>query len=516
MAATLLDLLADWLPHQRWYPRKGSGGARLGVAGRIELPSPTPDVRLLVLLVTVEFPPAEGASPGRGGPTASPYDAGSGLLLQIPLSLVQDGAPVLNNGGSIAAGASSGAGAADASPTDAASPATETGSAPVPGATDGASAACIGQLAPDAGRAGAWVYDGLADRRFIQAWLSVTAGATGLPGVQLWRHPAWQPDGGEELGSAELVTSEQSNSSVIFDVGGKQLIAKFFRVLHRGQHPEVDVGRALAAGGPVHVPALQAAATWTRAGATLFVVHDFLDGAVDGWTFALAEAGSGTDFSPHARALGAELARLHAALRERLPGGSGDAAAVEGFVRAIGTRLAESWKAAGPAVGPYGDQLREIVAQLNQIKALPPLQRIHGDLHLGQLLFREEEPGRGWYFLDFEGEPLRTLAERGRPDVVQRDLAGMLRSFDYAAAQAHAGSGPGAAAAEWVENCSLAFMEGYEDVMQAGISRTDPLFVALWLDKALYEVVYELQNRPAWVWVPVNAVRELFHSRKVV
>ncbi|MBP2412074.1 1,4-alpha-glucan branching enzyme [Arthrobacter stackebrandtii] len=494
MAGPLLDLLADWLPHQRWYPRKGIGGARLSVAGRIELPSPDPAVRLLVLLVTVDFPP--DSDPGQDGPAASPHDAGSGLLLQLPLSIAQDGAPVPHTGTLGAAGTPGGGPDAAAAAAD--------------------SPACIGWLAPQAGLPGAWVFDGLADRRFVQAWLSVAAGTTGLPGVQLWRNPAWQPDGGEELGSAALVTSEQSNSSVVFDVGGRQLIAKFFRVLHRGLHPEVDVGRALAAGPPVHVPALQAAANWTPGGATLFGVHDFLAGATDGWAVALAAAGPGADFTAHARAIGTELARLHTAMRERMPGVPGRGAAVEDFTRAIGTRLEGSWKVAGPAVGPYGDQLQEVVAQLNQIKALPPLQRIHGDLHLGQLLFREEEPGSGWYFLDFEGEPLRPLAERGRPDVVQRDLAGMLRSFDYAGAQARAGTEPVETAAQWVQDCSRAFLEGYEDVMQAGISRTDPLFVALWLDKALYEVVYELQNRPGWAWVPVNAVRELFHSRKVV
>ena len=495
MTAPLLDLLGTWLPHQRWYPRKGSTGARLSVAGRFELPPPGPHITLLVLLLTVDFPASDAS--GTSDASDEKHDGGPALTLQVPLSIYQDGTHALNNGAAGAAGAGGPAGSGGSGPDS-----------------------YIGELAAEGLWAGGQVHDGLVDPVFLRAWLAGMAeGAPAVDGLQLWRNPGFGLAGDARAVGIRPVTSEQSNSSVMFSVGGKALIAKFFRLIHAGVHPEVEIGKALSLpsehGRELKVPALQAVASWGEGNATLLVVHDFISGARDGWDVALSAAGSGTDFSDQARAIGAELAKVHASLRRSLPVHHVHDEAVAAFTRAVGARLEWAWKLAGPAVGHYDDQLQQIVAQLNQIKILPQLQRIHGDLHLGQLLFRESSPGQGWYLLDFEGEPLRALADRGSPDVVHRDLAGMLRSFDYAAAQAAATTGlikeDGAL---WVRNCSAAFLEGYENVIQETVSRTDPLFVALWLDKALYEVVYELQNRPSWVWVPVNAVREMFQSRE--
>ena len=123
-------------------------------------------------------------------------------------------------------------------------------------------------------------------------------------------------------------------------------------------------------------------------------------------------------------------------------------------------------------------------------------------------------PDRGWVLLDFEGEPLRPLVERARPDLTVRDIAGMLRSFDYAAGsweQAH----PGGSAREWAEAAQEAFLDGY-----AGAAGRDPredaaLLAAFQLDKALYEVVYEARNRPTWLTIPTDAVvRLLDEARK--
>ncbi|AIY02929.1 hypothetical protein ART_3330 [Arthrobacter sp. PAMC 25486] len=484
MAAPLLELLGEWLPHQRWYPRKGSFGARLSIAGSFELPSPNPNITLLVLLLEVDFPAL----------FQDKHDAEPSLTLQIPLSIHLYGTNVSTRL------ALDSAGAAEIRPS-------------VRGPN-------IGELAPEGQWSGGQVRDGLADPVFMQAWLAVLAdGGPTVEGLRLWRSPNSGMAGAGRASGIRLVVSEQSNSSVIFNMGGRAMIAKFFRVVHAGVHPEVEIGKALGRpdqqGFGVKVPALQAVASWGAGNTTLVVVHDFIAGARDGWDVALAAAGSGSDFSLNARAIGVELAKVHASLRRSLAVQPVRGDAVVPFTQAVSARLEWAWELAGTAVGPYDEQLKEVVAQLNQIKSLPPLQRIHGDLHLGQLLFRESAPGQGWYILDFEGEPLRPLADRGAPDVVLRDLAGMLRSFDYAAAQATTSSkqaAPGAAL--WVQNCAAAFLEGYESVIQERVSRTDPLFVALWLDKALYEVVYELQNRPSWVWVPVNAVRELFRSRE--
>jgi len=122
-------------------------------------------------------------------------------------------------------------------------------------------------------------------------------------------------------------------------------------------------------------------------------------------------------------------------------------------------------------------------------------QRVHGDFHLGQTL---HTPG-GWKIIDFEGEPVKSLAERAEPDSVWRDIAGMLRSFDYAAA-----SVPGPDSRRWADDCRAAFLEGYAGGPMA--SEDEVVLRAYEADKAVYEVVYEVRNRPDWVNIPLAAV----------
>jgi Uncharacterized protein, probably involved in trehalose biosynthesis len=162
-----------------------------------------------------------------------------------------------------------------------------------------------------------------------------------------------------------------------------------------------------------------------------------------------------------------------------------------------------------PALAEFDSMVRESIEQVSSAK-WPALQRIHGDYHLGQVL---EVPHRGWVLVDFEGEPLRPLAERTQPDLALRDVAGMLRSFDYVAGsweQAH----PGGSASSWATRARTAFLDGY-----AQSARRDPredavLLDALELDKALYEVVYEARNRPTWLTIPTTAIDRLFAGRR--
>ena len=474
----LLGLMADWLPAQRWYPLKGDAGhgATLRLAGSLELAPPAAGGGFTVLFVDVVPAPTAG-------------DAGPPVTLQVPLGV---------------------------------SPRRPAG---LPGG------AVLGQLA-----SGDWVYDAPAAPAFMTAWLGVVSGATPLEGVATWNSgaaiPAAGAEGAEGAGGASMpvsvaavrtMTAEQSNSSVVFELAGQPLVAKFFRVLQSGPHPEVEVGRALARVGCTVVPALHAAASIRRdagglggetAGTTLFVIHSFISGGKDGWETALAAAAGGSDFSRQARTIGAGLAHLHADLLTSL-GASGTDGRPGAFVEALIARLTWAWGLAGAAVGPYEKAFGEVVAQLRQIDQLPSLQRIHGDLHLGQLLQAEEPGGVKWYFLDFEGEPLRPMAGRSDPDVPLRDVVGVLRSLDYAGAQAASqGNATEEEAAAWVREASGAFIDGYQGVRPNSIDPNSILFVSLWLDKALYEVVYELQNRPDWVGVPVKAVRELFESRE--
>ncbi|HHW82841.1 MAG TPA: phosphotransferase, partial [Actinomycetales bacterium] len=132
----------------------------------------------------------------------------------------------------------------------------------------------------------------------------------------------------------------------------------------------------------------------------------------------------------------------------------------------------------------------------------PALQRIHGDLHLGQVM----ATNRGWVLLDFEGEPLRPLAERRQADLALRDVAGMLRSFDYAA-----GADPGKAEAGWAERQREAFLDGYAQVAENPRDSAE-LLAALELDKALYEARYEAGNRPDWLSIPLRGIARLTRS----
>ncbi|WP_269939081.1 1,4-alpha-glucan branching protein GlgB [Arthrobacter sp. HY1533] len=505
MGHSLEELLTDWLPRQRWYPRKGAAGlgARVHIVDSFGIPSPDPSTTFRVLLLGVDIPsPAgsRGALDGNHGGSLDLAGGGHGgsvpsLLLQVPITIAHSGAAVPETGGGAGGGTASGAGQ--------------------PGWL-GASAA-----GPHWARTGGLVRDGLSDPAFVQAWLASLGRAAGSAGpgaadIDLWVNPAMPAFGSLPAANIRTVSSEQSNTSVMFELGGRPLIAKFFRVLHEGVHPEQEIGQALAglasAGEQLAVPELQASGTFGAPGTTLFVIHSFLAGAKDGWALALSHAREGRDFSPHARQIGEALARLHAGLRTTMGTKGLDDGEAADFVRALSARLQDAWSLAADAVGPYGGQFHAFLAQLGQIDLVPSVQRIHGDLHLGQLLHQEAADG-GWYILDFEGEPLRPLSERGRPDVALRDVAGMLRSLDYAGAQAAVPGGPDRdSIARWVRAADHAFIQGYESGTGETISRRDALFMALWLDKALYEVVYELQNRPDWVWVPVNAVRVLFES----
>lgn len=463
-------LLAEWLPAQRWFPLKDASSISVQLDGARDLPGS---------VFTVHFVRVHAGLK---------HHASTSVTLLVPL------------------------GVAKVSPEG------------VP------PSAVLGTIAGQG-----LVYDALFDLSFMDAWLSVMDGLVALPRIQVW-----SPGGPALQGPAQgvrVMTAEQSNTSVVFSRSGIPLIAKFFRVLHAGVHPEVEVGKALASANSTLVPKLMGAVTAALPGvmpgvlpnevsapvagravtaapasSTLMVLHSFIEGGQGGWETALEAAAAGKDFSAQARAIGEDLATIHGSLRQSLGESNCTGSQVRGFVEAIVARLTWAWNIAGNAVGDYESQLNDVIAQLRQLKRLPVLQRIHGDLHLGQLI---QAPNSQWYFLDFEGEPLRPLAERGAPDVPLRDVVGMLRSFDYAGAQAAmSGAISPEQAAQWTAECSAAFCAGYQQLRPGTVDPASPLFAALLLDKALYEVVYELANRPAWLGVPVGAVRNLLDSRE--
>ena len=324
---------------------------------------------------------------------------------------------------------------------------------------------------------------------------------------------------GTEL-RARLVGAEQSNTSIVF---GEELILKVFRRLAPGVNPDLELTRALQEAGSEHVAPVHGWIEQDRDGAhtTLAVLQRFAPSASEGWALALtsvrdlyAEADLhadevGGDFAAEAHRLGAATAEVHRLLARALPTVVADPEAIAGTATAMEERL-ERAAAEVPELARHVGALRARYAALRDDHAKPVvLQRVHGDYHLGQVLRTDG----GWLLLDFEGEPARPLAERRAPASPLRDVAGMLRSFDYAAQSAlidHPRS-PGLEyrALEWAERNAEAFCDGYGSV--AGHDPRDdlPLLRAFELDKAVYEVVYEARHRPSWLPIPLTSIARL-------
>ncbi|MBN9238155.1 MAG: hypothetical protein BGO97_00620 [Micrococcales bacterium 70-64] len=359
---------------------------------------------------------------------------------------------------------------------------------------------------------GVFVHDGPHDPAFTAALLAFIAEGAETKGERTWalgRHTAGTVSPGLV---SRVLTGEQSNTSVIFEApGATPLIVKLFRALHDGENPDVVLQTALALAGSDAVPhpVGHIVAEWDdrgeasgRAKGHLAFAQEFLPGVEDAWRVALAAAEGGTDFAASARELGIATAGVHATLATAMPTSAATPEEVSATLGQMHGRLAAAI-AEVPALAEYGAALEGMFAQAAAVP-WPPQQRIHGDLHLGQVL---KVPGRGWVLVDFEGEPLRPMRERSRLDSPLRDVAGMLRSFDYVAGSlAVAGRGDGAA---WAAAARAAFEAGYSAASGHDLRGTRAVLDAFEVDKALYETVYEARNRPDWLDIPVAAIRRL-------
>ncbi|AZM63910.1 MULTISPECIES: maltokinase N-terminal cap-like domain-containing protein [unclassified Streptomyces] len=291
-----------------------------------------------------------------------------------------------------------------------------------------------------------------------------------------------------------LMTAEQSNSSLVY---GDEYILKVFRRVQPGVNPDLEVPGALARQGCHRVPAPVA---WFRTThpfkATLGVLQPYLRNASDGWTLALDALASGDDFTAQAHALGRATADVHLALSSAFPIG---APGENGRTAAAMTERLTAAAHAVPVLQPFVPGLRTAFAALATCDAGPPAQRIHGDLHLGQVL----RAGREWFVIDFEGEPSRPLTERRSAHSPVRDIAGMLRSFDYAARQRRPWR------PEWARRCREAYCAGYAARAGWDPRKKHGLLRAYETDRAVYEVLYEARHRPDWLPVPMAAIERL-------
>jgi maltokinase len=290
-------------------------------------------------------------------------------------------------------------------------------------------------------------------------------------------------------------TGQQSNTSVML---GDTAILKLFRRLELGHNLDIEVHAALNTAGISDVAGLFGwiEGSWVSNGrqldADLAMAVEMLADAVDGWDLALDSLRTGTGFAAEAEALGIALAETHHALRAAFPTSQVPGTRTAMIMR---DRLHEAAEIA-PALVPHIPGLLRCFEHLGA--ETPDTQRVHGDFHLGQTLHTPA----GWKIIDFEGEPAKVMAERREPDAIWRDIAGMLRSFDYAAATV---AGPHSWA--WAEECRTAFLRGYAG---GELTATEmSMLRAYEADKAIYEVVYETRNRPDWVGIPLRAVAGL-------
>ncbi|WP_031555188.1 maltose alpha-D-glucosyltransferase [Parvularcula oceani] len=348
---------------------------------------------------------------------------------------------------------------------------------------------------------------------------------------------------------------EQSNSSVMM---GRTAILKGIRQLHSGIHPEVEVSRFLTeVAGYEHSPALlgwaEIAGDTPDDSTALMVLHAFVENQGDAWTrFTdnlvrrleaehVGEDGvrNEADFPPPPvhdpfRTLGRRIGELHAAFRTETddPAFAPEQVTKDDLAhwRDGARAFAEQALAAGrdEDMGALRARRDDIFRVIDAVAAMEPKgvkTRVHGDLHLGQVLVAQDD----FYVLDFEGEPRRALADRRRKTSPLRDVAGMIRSFDYAAAFAarraieaglvDAGEAQ-AEALRWRDEAGMGFLKGYYAAVEAaGVREPDhayehALLRFFTLEKALYEVGYEADNRPDWLPIPAGGVLSILDGEE--
>jgi trehalose synthase-fused probable maltokinase len=313
--------------------------------------------------------------------------------------------------------------------------------------------------------------------------------------------------------------AEQSNTSVVLD---ERLALKVFRRIQPGINPELEMLRFLAAQGFTQIAELAGWCVYTGElmDATLGVVQRYVGGSRDGWEVALdALVAEDRSFLDRLGELGSVTGAMHATLSSVAddPDFAPEEPTVETLSLLIATIDEQIERTfddlpelpALAAIAGRGEEVRDHLQSLAHIGVRGRLIRVHGDYHLGQTVFGPD----GWVILDFEGEPARPLLERRRKRSPLRDVAGMLRSFAYAAAAAEFLRGAHVPEG-WETEARTRFLDGYMasadpailPIRQASIEK---LLAILELERAMYELAYDLNNRPDWVPIAVASISRL-------
>jgi len=370
------------------------------------------------------------------------------------------------------------------------------------------------------------VYDAIADPSLVRELFGLMRGGQTIrvddAAITFWGAEDLADRVGE-LAEIRPMGAEQSNSSVVID---EALALKLYRRIEPGVNPELELLRFLTDRGFEHIASLEGYAAYEGRPleATLAILQQYVPSHGDGWRLALDTVGSDPDWLPqHVHRLGEVTGLLHNALASDAadphfapeePSGEALAllsASIDEEIEQVFATLPDDERLA--SIAGRGEDVRDRVRALTQMGNVGKVIRHHGDYHLAQALWTHEDD---WLILDFEGEPARTVPERRRKRSPLRDVAGMLRSFAYAAsaAQLQRGVDP---PPDWEEACRARFLEGYvaavePSLLPGGEEAIARLLTVFELEKAVYELRYELGNRPDWVGIPVAGIQRMLEG----
>ena len=369
-------------------------------------------------------------------------------------------------------------------------------------------------------------YDALHDADLTKTLLAAIAADASIGSLRMQKIAEETFDTGLD---SLVLTNEQTNTSLIY---GDESILKVFRRLSPGPNPDLEVTTALARLGSSQVaPVLGWIETRLEGVPTsLAILSRYLRLATDGWCLAatsvrdlyaistenaasdgsmgrVSPANAGGDFGGESHRLGVATAQVHADLADAFGTDELGTEAVSELTERMFRKL-DLAVAAVPELTKHAEMISDAYTELSRLRGPWPVQRVHGDYHLGQVLRTET----GWVVLDFEGEPATPLAQRRARSSPLRDVAGMLRSFDYAARHQLIGRPDQAALSDaarmWVRRNASAFCAGYAAAGGLDPAANQVLLRALQLEKAVYEVLYEARHRPSWLSIPLDSLAE--------